>query len=92
MGVEVSPINTNDATTEIERAISDFAREPNGGLIATASTSGLTRAELIVSLAARYKLPTVHFNRDQVSSGGLILWSRLYRPLSAGRQLRRSRP
>ena len=26
MGVEVSPINTNDATTEIERAISDFAR------------------------------------------------------------------
>ena len=73
MGVEVSPINTNDATTEIERAISDFAREPNGGLIATASTSGLTRAELIVSLAARYKLPTVHFNRDQVSSGGLIL-------------------
>jgi putative ABC transport system substrate-binding protein len=72
MGVEVSPINTNDATTEIERAISDFAREPNGGLIATASTSGLTRAELIVSLAARYKLPTVHFNRDQVSSGGLI--------------------
>ena len=72
MGVEVSPINTNDATTEIERAISDFAREPNGGLIATASTSGITRAELIISLAARYKLPAVHFNRDQVSSGGLI--------------------
>jgi putative tryptophan/tyrosine transport system substrate-binding protein len=52
MGVEVSPINTNDATTEIERAISDFAREPNGGLISTASSSGLTRSELIVSLAA----------------------------------------
>jgi putative tryptophan/tyrosine transport system substrate-binding protein len=72
MGIEVSPINTNDATTEIERAISDFAREPNGGLISTASSSGLVRSELIVSLAARYKLPTVHFSRDQVTSGGLI--------------------
>jgi putative ABC transport system substrate-binding protein len=40
VGIEVSPINTNDAATEIERAISDFAREPNGGLISTASASG----------------------------------------------------
>jgi putative ABC transport system substrate-binding protein len=72
VGVEVSPINTNDAKTEIERAVSDFAREPNGGLIATASATGITQRELIVSLAARYKLPAVYFNRDNVSSGGLI--------------------
>jgi putative tryptophan/tyrosine transport system substrate-binding protein len=72
VGVEVTPINTNDAMTEIERAVSDFAREPNGGLIATASASGITQRELIVSLAARYKLPAVYFNRDNVSSGGLI--------------------
>src|SRR5262249_49688916 len=54
------------------RAISDFAREPNGGLIATASGSGVARGELIISLAARYKLPAVYFNREQVSNGGLI--------------------
>ena len=72
VGVEVSPINTNDTVSDIERAVSDFAREPNGGLIATASASGITRRELIVSLAARYKLPAVYFNRDLVSSGGLI--------------------
>jgi putative tryptophan/tyrosine transport system substrate-binding protein len=72
LGVEVSPINTNDAMTEIERAVSDFAREPNGGLIATASATGITQRELIVSLAARCKLPAVYFNRDHVSSGGLI--------------------
>jgi len=71
VGVEVSPIDTNKAT-EIERAVSEFAREPNGGLIATASASGITQRELIVSLAARYKLPAVYFNRDNVSSGGLI--------------------
>ena len=72
VGVEVSPINTNDTTADIELAVSDFAREPNGGLIATASASVITRRELFVSLAARHKLPAVYFNRDLVSSGGLI--------------------
>jgi len=71
VGVEVSPIDTN-SLTEIERAVSDFAREPNGGLIATASASGFTQRELLVSLAARYQLPAVYFNREYVSSGGLI--------------------
>jgi len=81
VGVEVSPINTNDVATEIERAISDFAREPNGGLIATASSSGNARRELIVSLAARYKLPAVYFNREQVFSGGLISYGADYTDL-----------
>src|SRR5262249_48470199 len=71
VGVEVSPIDINNAT-EIERAISDFAREPNGGLIATAAAPIITQRELIVSLAARYKLPAAYFNRATVSSGGLI--------------------
>ena len=69
VGIEVSPINTNDTTAEIERAISDFAREPNGGLIATASGSGVAQSQLIISLAARYKLPAVYWSRV---SGGLI--------------------
>jgi putative tryptophan/tyrosine transport system substrate-binding protein len=71
VGVEVSPIDTNNAA-EIEPAVSDFAREPNGGLIATASASGATQRELIVSLAAQHKLPAVYFTRDNVSIGGLI--------------------
>ncbi len=71
VGVEVSPIDTNNAA-EIEPAVSDFAREPNGGLIATASASGATQRELIVSLAAQHKLPAVYFTRDNVSVGGLI--------------------
>jgi len=72
LGIEVSPISINEAVDEIERAVSDFASEPNGGLIATASASGFTQRELTVSLAARYKLPAVYFNRGFVSSGGLI--------------------
>jgi putative ABC transport system substrate-binding protein len=75
LGIEVSPISTNEAVGDIERAVSDFAREPNGGLIATASASGFTQRELIVSLAARHKLPAVYFNRDFVSSGGLMSYA-----------------
>jgi ABC-type uncharacterized transport system substrate-binding protein len=72
LGIEVSPITTSEAVDDIERAVSDFAREPNGGLIATASASAVAKRELIVSLAARYRLPAVYFNRDFVSGGGLI--------------------
>ena len=71
LGVEVSPINMSDAT-EIERGISDFAREANGGLIVSASALAITHRELIVTLAARYKLPAVYSARDYVASGGLI--------------------
>jgi len=71
LGVEVSPINLSDAT-EIERGVSDFAREANGGLVVSASALGFTHRELIVTLAARYKLPAVYFTRDYATSGGLI--------------------
>ena len=71
LGVEGSPINMSDAT-EIESGISDFAREANGGLVVSASAVGITHRELIVTLAARYKLPAVYSTRDYVASGGLI--------------------
>jgi putative ABC transport system substrate-binding protein len=71
LGVEVSPINISDATG-IERDISDFAREANGGLVVSASALAITHRELIVTLAARYKLPAVYSSRDYAVSGGLI--------------------
>ena len=70
-GVEVSPVNMRDAG-EIERAIAAFARSPNGGLIVTGSPLNLVNRDLIVTLAARNKLPTVYSSRDFVASGGLI--------------------
>ena len=71
LGVEVSPINLSDAT-EIERGISDFAREADGGLVVSASPLAITHRELIGTLAARYKLPAVYASRDYAASGGLI--------------------
>jgi putative tryptophan/tyrosine transport system substrate-binding protein len=69
--VEVSPVNVRDAG-EIERAITAFARSPNGGLIVTGSTLALVHRDLIITLAAQYKLPAVYFARYFVVSGGLI--------------------
>ena len=59
LGVEVSPVNVRDAG-EIERAVAAFARCPNGGLIVTASALAIRHRELIITLAARHKLPAVY--------------------------------
>jgi len=71
VGVEVTPLNVRDAG-EIERAITAFARPPNGGLIVTASTLAGVHRDLIIALAARHKLPAVYAVRYLVVGGGLI--------------------
>ena len=68
---DVTPINVRDAG-EIERAVAMFARSPNGGLILTASALSAVHRELVIALAARYKLPAVYYRRLFVSSGGLV--------------------
>jgi putative tryptophan/tyrosine transport system substrate-binding protein len=71
VGVEVSPINVRDAS-EIERAVAAFARTANGGLVVTGSAAATTHRELIITLAARHKLPAVYASRYNVTVGGLI--------------------
>ena len=71
VGVEVSPINLRDVG-EIERAVTAFARAANGGLIVAASALATVHRDLIITLAARHKLPAVYFNRVFVTDGGLI--------------------
>jgi ABC-type uncharacterized transport system substrate-binding protein len=73
LGVEVSPINVQDAG-EIERAVAAFARSANGGLILTGSAAVSVHRDLIIALAARYKLPAVCANRSNVTGGGLIFY------------------
>jgi putative ABC transport system substrate-binding protein len=71
LGVEVSPIDARDAV-EIERAVTDFARFSNGGLIVPASTPAVVHRELIITLAAGHRLPAVYPFRNFVAGGGLI--------------------
>jgi ABC-type uncharacterized transport system substrate-binding protein len=70
-GVELHPLGVRDAT-EIERAVTAFARSSNGGLIVTASPLTLLHRQLIISLAVRHQLPTVYPLRFFVADGGLI--------------------
>ena len=71
VGLDVSPIGLRDAA-EIERGVSALARFTNSGLIVTASAATVFHRDLIVTLAARYKLPAVYSRRLYVAGGGLI--------------------
>jgi putative ABC transport system substrate-binding protein len=86
LGVELTPVNVRDAE-EIERAVTAFAqaalasgasgqgssaRGSNGGLIVTASALAVVHRDLIITLAARHRLPAIFPFRFHVTGGGLI--------------------
>jgi len=70
-GVEVRPVDARDAG-EIERGITAFARGSNGGLIVLASALAIIHRQLIITVAARHRLPAVYAYRFFVTGGGLI--------------------
>jgi putative ABC transport system substrate-binding protein len=71
LGVELTPVDVRDASG-IEHAIAGFARGSNEGLIVTASPSAALHRELIIALAARYRLPATYAIRLFAADGGLI--------------------
>ena len=70
LGVELTPVNVRD-TDEIERNVAAFARSGNGGMIVTVGGAAAHRG-LMISLAARHKLPSVYPYRYYAVDGGLI--------------------
>ena len=68
--VELSVVDPRD-TNELSHALDTFAREPNGGLIVTASASAATHHELINSLALSHCLPAIHAFRYAILGGGV---------------------
>src|SRR5262245_26573776 len=71
-GVELSPLVVARDGGEIERAVTAFARSPNGGLIVLGTSWGALHGDLMVMLAARHRLPAVYPFRHFVTGGGLI--------------------
>jgi putative tryptophan/tyrosine transport system substrate-binding protein len=69
--MEVTPVDLRDVA-EMERVVTAFARGPDGGLIVTSSVLAPVHGELIITLAARHRLPGVYPYRFSVTSGGLI--------------------
>jgi putative ABC transport system substrate-binding protein len=71
VGIEVSPIDLS-GPAQIEDAIGTFAQSPNGGLILASSGIGGANVNLVITAAARYKVPAVYVQRRFVAAGGLI--------------------
>jgi len=97
LGVELKPVTLADAG-EIERALAAYARDPDCGLVVTASAASLAHHELIVALAAEHRLPAAYAYRSFAAAGGLISYGpeipRLYRraALYVNRILRGEQP
>jgi len=71
LGVQAVPAIVT-GPTEIERDITAFAHEPNGGLLALPGNPGMTNGDLIIALAARYRLPAMYTHRFSTIRGGLM--------------------
>jgi len=69
--MQVSPVNMREGS-EIEHAVTAFARSPGGGLIVTASPAATRDRNLIIKLATRHRLPAVYYERLFVAGGGLM--------------------
>jgi putative tryptophan/tyrosine transport system substrate-binding protein len=70
LGVELTPVDGRDSD-ELERAVTEFARGANGGMIVVGQLLQSQR-DLIIPLAARHGLPAVYPFRGYVTAGGLI--------------------
>jgi putative ABC transport system substrate-binding protein len=71
--VEVVPINLRDAD-DLTRNVAEFASKSNGGLIVLPNSLAIVQRNLIVTLAAKHRLPAVYPFRYFVTDGGLIYY------------------
>src|SRR5215831_10067466 len=73
IGVDVHLLGLDDSAS-VERAIAELARSGNGGLIALRLSEVISRRQLIIKLAAQYRLPAIYPLRIFAADGGLIAY------------------
>jgi putative ABC transport system substrate-binding protein len=72
LAIELVPTPVENDAAEIGHVIETFARAPDRGLLLVSDSTTLMHRDLIISLAARYRLPAVYPFRIFVTSGGLM--------------------
>jgi putative ABC transport system substrate-binding protein len=75
-GIDLVSIGARDQA-DLESGVARIARSPNVGLITTVAAAVSAHRDLIIKLAARYRLPTIYGNRIYVDHGGLISYGRI---------------
>jgi putative ABC transport system substrate-binding protein len=71
LGVELTAVDVYHGV-EFERAVADFASQPNGGLIVFPHPNTVASRGSIIILAARHRLPAVYPFRYFAAEGGLM--------------------
>jgi putative ABC transport system substrate-binding protein len=66
-----APVHT---PADIERIVASLGDRPDTGLVVMPDVFTITQRnyELIISLAARYRIPTIYPNRSMIAVGGLV--------------------
>ena len=75
--VQVSAVTVH-GKDELEGIIAARARDPGGGLVVMPNVFNTTNRELIIALAARYRVPAIYFSGYCAQSGGLIAYGTDY--------------
>ena len=73
LGIDLIPYPVENPE-EVERTIDAIAREPNSGLLFPPDNTNFIYWDLILRLAAKYRLPTVFSEREMVEAGGLMAY------------------
>jgi putative tryptophan/tyrosine transport system substrate-binding protein len=71
LGIQIVPARV-ESTADIERTMESFAHVPDGGMILPPDTTTVVNRDLIIALAARYRLPAIYSLRIFVTAGGLM--------------------
>jgi ABC-type uncharacterized transport system substrate-binding protein len=72
LGIELLLSRIENDAADIERIITTVASVPNGGLVVLPDSTNNINRDLIITLAARNRLPAVYNNRFFVTAGGLM--------------------
>ena len=74
LAIELVPSPIENAA-DIEHVIATFAQVSDGGLVLPADITTTVHRDLVVTLAARHRLPAVYSDRLFVAAGGLMCYT-----------------
>jgi putative ABC transport system substrate-binding protein len=74
LAIKIVPTPVGSVDADIDHAIESFAAAPNGGLVVPPDSTTIVRRDLVIALAARYRLPAVYPFRVFVDAGGLMCY------------------
>ena len=73
LGIDLTPCPVENRE-EVERTIDAIAREPNSGLLFPPNNTMFLYWDLVLRLAAKYRVPAVFSEREMVEAGGLMAY------------------